>query len=76
MWQILSSDQTLLRDTTARFLIDQVPLSRLRKDRHDPAGLRFLLLEERGRDGLDLVARRRGTWRRQQSAAVARLIWH
>jgi alkylation response protein AidB-like acyl-CoA dehydrogenase len=38
MWQILSSDQTLLRDTTARFLIDQVPLSRLRKDRHDPAG--------------------------------------
>ena len=38
MWQILSSDQTLLRDTTARFLADQVPLSRLRKDRHDPAG--------------------------------------
>src|SRR5580698_1576490 len=38
MWQILSSDQMLLRDTTARFLADQVPLSRLRKDRHDPAG--------------------------------------
>jgi alkylation response protein AidB-like acyl-CoA dehydrogenase len=38
MWPILSSDQTLLRDTTARFLADRVPLSRLRKDRHDPAG--------------------------------------
>ncbi len=38
MWQVLSSEQTLLRDTTARFLIDQVPLSRLRKVRHDPAG--------------------------------------
>jgi alkylation response protein AidB-like acyl-CoA dehydrogenase len=38
MWQILSPDQTLLRDTTARFLADRVPLSRLRKDRHDPAG--------------------------------------
>jgi alkylation response protein AidB-like acyl-CoA dehydrogenase len=41
MWQILSSDQTLLRDTTARFLEDQVPLSRLRKDRRDPAGFDF-----------------------------------
>ena len=38
MWQILSSDQTLLRDTTARFLEDQVPLSRLRKHRNDPVG--------------------------------------
>jgi alkylation response protein AidB-like acyl-CoA dehydrogenase len=38
MWPILSSDQTLLRDTTARFLADRVPLSRLRRDRHDPAG--------------------------------------
>jgi alkylation response protein AidB-like acyl-CoA dehydrogenase len=38
MWQILSPDQTLLRDTTARFLAERVPLSRLRKDRHDPAG--------------------------------------
>jgi alkylation response protein AidB-like acyl-CoA dehydrogenase len=38
MWQTLSSDQTLLRDTTARFLQDQVPLSRLRKHRHDPRG--------------------------------------
>jgi alkylation response protein AidB-like acyl-CoA dehydrogenase len=38
MWQLLSSDQTLLRDTTARFLEDRVPLSRLRKERHDPAG--------------------------------------
>jgi alkylation response protein AidB-like acyl-CoA dehydrogenase len=38
MWQILSSDQTLLRDTTARFLEDQVPLSRLRKERNDPVG--------------------------------------
>ena len=41
MWQILSSDQILLRDATARFLEDQVPLSRLRKDRHDPAGFNF-----------------------------------
>jgi alkylation response protein AidB-like acyl-CoA dehydrogenase len=38
MWQTLSSEQTLLRDATARFLVDQVPLSRLRKERHDPAG--------------------------------------
>jgi alkylation response protein AidB-like acyl-CoA dehydrogenase len=38
MWQVLSSDQTLLRDTTARFLAERVPLSRLRKARHDPAG--------------------------------------
>jgi alkylation response protein AidB-like acyl-CoA dehydrogenase len=38
MWQILSSEQTLLRDTTARFLADRVPLSRLRQDRLDPAG--------------------------------------
>ena len=34
----LSSDQDILRDTTARFLSDQVPLSKLRKDRDDPAG--------------------------------------
>lgn len=39
MWHALTSDQELLRDTTARFLGDQVPLSRLRKEhRHDPAG--------------------------------------
>jgi alkylation response protein AidB-like acyl-CoA dehydrogenase len=38
MWQTLSSDQTLLQDTTARFLADQVPLSRLRKDRNNPVG--------------------------------------
>src|ERR1700722_17378753 len=38
MWQTLSSEQTLLRDATARFLVDQVPLSRLRQQRHDPAG--------------------------------------
>jgi alkylation response protein AidB-like acyl-CoA dehydrogenase len=41
MWQILSSDQTLLRDTTARFLADRASLSRLRKARHDPAGFDF-----------------------------------
>ena len=38
MWHVLSSDQELLRDTTARYLGDRVPLSQLRKDRHDPAG--------------------------------------
>jgi alkylation response protein AidB-like acyl-CoA dehydrogenase len=38
MWHVLSSDQELLRDTTARYLGDRVPLSRLRKDRNDPAG--------------------------------------
>jgi alkylation response protein AidB-like acyl-CoA dehydrogenase len=39
MWHVLTSDQDLLRDTTARFLGDQVPLSLMRKDlRHDPAG--------------------------------------
>ncbi len=34
----LTSDQDMLRDTTARFLSDRVPLSKLRKDRDDPAG--------------------------------------
>jgi alkylation response protein AidB-like acyl-CoA dehydrogenase len=39
MWHVLSSDQELLRDTTARFLSDRAPLSRQRKElRHDPAG--------------------------------------
>jgi len=39
MWHDLSSDQELLRDTTARFLADRVSLSRQRKElRHDPAG--------------------------------------
>ena len=39
MWHSLSSDQEMLRDMTARFLGDRVPLARLRKDlRHDPAG--------------------------------------
>jgi alkylation response protein AidB-like acyl-CoA dehydrogenase len=38
MWHTLSSDQEMLRDMTARFLGDRVPLSRLRKDRDDPAG--------------------------------------
>lgn len=38
MWHVLTSDQELLRDTTARFLNDRVPLTRLRKDRDDPAG--------------------------------------
>lgn len=39
MWHELSSDQELLRDTTARFLTDRVPLSRQRKDlRHHPVG--------------------------------------
>jgi alkylation response protein AidB-like acyl-CoA dehydrogenase len=34
----LSSDQELFRDTTARFLTDRVPTSRLRQLRDDPAG--------------------------------------
>ena len=39
MWHDLTSDQELLRDTTARFLSARVPLSRQRKElRHDPAG--------------------------------------
>jgi alkylation response protein AidB-like acyl-CoA dehydrogenase len=39
MWHDLTSDQELLRDTTARYLGDRVPLSRMRKElRHDPAG--------------------------------------
>jgi alkylation response protein AidB-like acyl-CoA dehydrogenase len=39
MWHVLTSDQELLRDTTARYLGDRVPLSRQRKElRHDPAG--------------------------------------
>jgi alkylation response protein AidB-like acyl-CoA dehydrogenase len=39
MWHSLSSDQEMLRDMTARFLTDRVPLARQRKDlRNDPAG--------------------------------------
>jgi alkylation response protein AidB-like acyl-CoA dehydrogenase len=38
MWHVLTSDQELLRDTTARFLGDRVPLSRMRQDRNHPAG--------------------------------------
>jgi len=38
MWHSLASDQELLRDTTVRYLDDRVPLSLLRKDRHNPAG--------------------------------------
>lgn len=38
MWHELTSDQQLLRDTTARFLGDRVPLDRQRKDRDHPAG--------------------------------------
>jgi alkylation response protein AidB-like acyl-CoA dehydrogenase len=34
----LTSDQQMLRDTTARFLSDRAPLSKLRKDRDNPAG--------------------------------------
>ena len=34
----LTSDQDILRDTTARFLSDRAPLSKLRKDRDHPAG--------------------------------------
>jgi alkylation response protein AidB-like acyl-CoA dehydrogenase len=38
MWHDLASDQELLRDTTVRYLNDRVPLSFLRKDRHNLAG--------------------------------------
>ncbi len=39
MWHELTSDQELLRDTTARFLSDRVSLAHQRKVlRHDPAG--------------------------------------
>lgn len=38
MWHTLTSDQDMLRDTTARYLTDKAPLSRLRKLRDHPAG--------------------------------------
>jgi alkylation response protein AidB-like acyl-CoA dehydrogenase len=38
MWHELTSDQQLLRDTTARYLADHVPLDRQRKKRDHPAG--------------------------------------
>ena len=34
----LTADQDMIRDTTARFLSDRAPLSKLRKDRDDPTG--------------------------------------
>jgi alkylation response protein AidB-like acyl-CoA dehydrogenase len=38
MWHDLTSDQELLRDTTARYLSDRVPLAKQRKLRDHPAG--------------------------------------
>jgi alkylation response protein AidB-like acyl-CoA dehydrogenase len=38
MWHVLTPEQELLRDTTERYLGDRAPLSRLRKDRDNPAG--------------------------------------
>ena len=38
MWHELSADQQLLRDTTARYLADHVPLDRQRKDKDSMAG--------------------------------------
>lgn len=38
MWHELTSEQELLRDTTARYLDDRAPLAALRKDRDNPAG--------------------------------------
>ncbi len=38
MWHELSSDQQLLRDTTARFLTDRVPLDRQRKNKDSTEG--------------------------------------
>ena len=38
MWHDLTSDQELLRDTTARYLADRASLARMRKDRDHPAG--------------------------------------
>ena len=38
MWHELTSDQQLLRDTTARYLADRVPLDRQRKNKDSAAG--------------------------------------
>jgi alkylation response protein AidB-like acyl-CoA dehydrogenase len=38
MWHELTSDQQLLRDTTARFLADRVPLDRQRKNKDSATG--------------------------------------
>ena len=38
MWHDLTSDQDLLRDTTARFIADRASLAKMRKDRDHPAG--------------------------------------
>jgi alkylation response protein AidB-like acyl-CoA dehydrogenase len=38
MWHEISADQQLLRDTTARYLTDRIPLDRQRKDRDLPDG--------------------------------------
>jgi alkylation response protein AidB-like acyl-CoA dehydrogenase len=38
MWRVLTPEQELLRDTTERYIGDRAPLSRLRKDRDNPAG--------------------------------------
>jgi alkylation response protein AidB-like acyl-CoA dehydrogenase len=38
MWHVLTSDQEMLRDMTARYLGDHASLSRQRKDRDSPTG--------------------------------------
>ena len=54
----LSEDQKFFRDTTARFLDEQVPVGALRGLRDDPAGFDPATVDPRGRPGVDLVADR------------------
>ena len=60
----LSSDQEFFRDTTARFLTEQVPVAEVRRLSEDPQGFGDRLLAPRRRAGLDLTAGRRGPRRR------------
>ena len=60
----LSEDQEFFRETTDRFLNEQVPPDAVRALRHDETGFDPHLLAPRRRAGVDLVAGRRGARRR------------
>ena len=67
----LSSDQEFFRDTTARFLSEQVPVAELRRLRDDPDGFVADYWRAGRRAGLDLAARQRGATAAARSAATA-----
>src|SRR3954463_15334589 len=63
----LSADQAFFRETTAKFLEEQVPVDELRRLRNDPAGFE----EKYWRRGADLGWRSRLVGDRQGGGSIA-----